>query len=146
MRDLDARLLRDLLVAHVLEWERRFGVAPSATSAISEFDAAMLVGHTHETFAAQAEGRTAVSRGYDFIHDQLRYQVKANRPSGKPGSKVTLVSRARNYDWDRLVWILYDPNFRMKEAWQWEVGDYRRRFETVKRLGPKEMHGGKQLL
>jgi hypothetical protein len=80
-----------------------------------------------------------------FIHDQLRYRVKANRPSGKPGSKVMLVSRARNYEWDHLIWILCDSAFRNVEAWSWEVDDYRRRFESVKRLGPKEMRGGKQL-
>ena len=48
-------------------------------------------------------GRTAVTRGCDFILNELRYQVKANRPSGKRGSFVTLVGKASNYDWDRLI-------------------------------------------
>jgi hypothetical protein len=33
--------LRDRLVAAALEWQDRFAVAPSITSALSEYDAAM---------------------------------------------------------------------------------------------------------
>ena len=86
--------LRDRLVAVTREWERVFGVAPSITSAISEYDAACLVGHTDESYGKTCVGRTAVTRGCDFILNGLRYQVKGNRPSGKPGSFVTLVSKA----------------------------------------------------
>ncbi len=132
-RTVSAAELRANLVAHVLEWERRFSVAPSATSAISEFDAAILVGHTPESFSNQAKGRTAVSRGTDFLFGEVSYQIKANRPSGKPGSFVTLVGKASNYEWDRLIWILYDPQFVMQEAWLWHVDDYRREFDSVKR-------------
>jgi hypothetical protein len=35
--------LRDRLITVTLEWERVFGVAPSITSAVSEYDAACLV-------------------------------------------------------------------------------------------------------
>lgn len=142
---LRAGELRDALVATVLEWESRYSVAPSATSAISEFDAALLVGHTAESFGRQARGRTAVSRGTDFEHDGVRYQVKANRPSGKPGSFVTLVAKASNYEWDRLIWMLYDREFRVAEAWLWEVDDYRRAFGTVKRVSPRDMREGRRL-
>src|SRR2546423_4944138 len=100
--------LRDRLVAVTLEWESVFGVAPSITSAVSEYDAACLVGHTDESYGKVCAGRTAVTRGCDFTFNRLRYQVKANRPSGKPGSPVTKVSEAKNYNWDRLIWILYD--------------------------------------
>jgi hypothetical protein len=99
---LSAKELRSALVSITLEWERRYGVAPSVTSAISEYDAAILVGQTPESIGNQNKSRTAVTRGTDFIHNTLRYQVKANRPSGKPGSFVTLVAKASNYDWDRL--------------------------------------------
>jgi hypothetical protein len=129
----------------VLEWERRFAVAPSATSAISEFDAAILVGHTPETFSHQAAGRTAVSRGTDFDFQGIGYQVKANRPSGKPGSFVTLVAKASNYEWDRLIWILYDRTFTIEEAWLWNVADYRRDFDTLRRLSPAHMRRGARL-
>ena len=40
--------LRQKLAEAALAWERAFGVVPSITSAISEFDAAMLVGCTAE--------------------------------------------------------------------------------------------------
>jgi hypothetical protein len=117
MQGLDSASLRETLVAVVLEWERRYGVAPSATSAISEYDAALLVGHTPSSLSQQAAGRTAVTRGADFVHERVRYQVKGNRPSGKPGSFVTLVAKAKNYEWDQLVWILYDREFSIQEAW-----------------------------
>ena len=102
MVDMD-RLLRTRLIEAALEWERLFGVAPQITSAVSEYDAARLVGHSDASFSQDTVGRTAVSRGADFSCNGLRYQVKANRPSGKPGSPVTKVAKASNYDWDRLL-------------------------------------------
>jgi hypothetical protein len=44
-------------------------------------------------------------RGHDFEFKGQRHQVKANRRSGKPGSVVTLVPKAKNFDWDVLIWI-----------------------------------------
>ncbi len=137
--------LRDRLVAVTLEWEGVFGVAPSITSAVSEYDAACLVGHTDETYGKACVGRTAVTRGSDFILNGLRYQVKANRPSGKPGSFVTLVGKASNYEWDRLIWLLYDRYFVLQEAWEWEVGQYRTEFHERSRLAPADMRKGKRL-
>jgi hypothetical protein len=137
--------LRDRLVAVTLEWERVFGVAPAITGAVSEYDAASLVGHTDESYGKTCIGRTAVTRGCDFVFNGLRYQVKANRPSGKPGSFVTLVGKASNYDWDRLIWILYDRAFVLQEAWEWEVGKYRSEFDGCNRLAPADMRNGKRL-
>lgn len=65
------------------------------------------------------QGKTVVQRGHDFVFNGARYQVKANRPSGKPGSTVTLVSKVKNYDWDFLVWVHYDRLYEIQEAWQW---------------------------
>ena len=138
----DEKNFRVRLIDAALDWERRFGVAPSITSVLSEFDAAILVGHTPESFSLASVGRTAVSRGHDFVFDGLRYQVKANRPSGKPGSFVTLVPKAKNYEWDRLIWLLYDSRFQIEEAWLWLVDNYRRAFDSVSRLSPKHMRGG----
>jgi hypothetical protein len=132
-------------VAIALEWERDYGVAPAITSALSEYDAARLVGMSNADYMADRVGRTAVSKGYDFLHQGVRYQVKANRPSGRPGSFVTLVSAAKNYDWDRLIWLLYDREYRLVEAWLWEAEDYRGRLGLLKRLGPREMRLGQRL-
>lgn len=96
-------------------------------------------------FGLDCAGRTSVTRGVDFRRDGLRYQVKANRPSGKPGSPVTLVARARNYDWDRLIWLLYDREFHILEAWEWTVDDYRTALGAVGRLSPSLMRGGRGL-
>src|SRR5262245_54644483 len=123
LNELSANDLRQQLVGLALEWERRFGVSPAITGAVSEFDAALLIGHSAESLALDCIGRTAVTRGTDFCHRGLRYQVKASRPSGKPGSLVTLVAKAKNYDWDRLIWLRYDRAFVIIEAWQWTVED-----------------------
>ncbi len=138
-------LLRDNLVETSLEWQERFGVAPQITSAISEYDAARLVGCSENAYSLQMAIRTAVGRGYDFIHEDKRYQVKANRPSGKPGSFVTIVAKATNYEWDFLIWVLYDKNYVMQEAWLWQVDAYVKQFDQQKRLAPVDMRKGQCL-
>jgi hypothetical protein len=102
--------LRRRLVGIALQWQECFGVAPAITSVVSELDAARLVGMPDEEYCAGGADRTSVTKGYDFKFRDLRYQVKANRPSGKPGSPVTLVARAHNYDWDKLIWIFTTGN------------------------------------
>ena len=103
--------LRDKLVDIALQWQACFGVAPSITSSISEYDAAMLVGMSEKEYSDYMKDKTAVAKGTDFIYKNIKYQVKANRPSGKKGSFVTMVPKATNYEWDRLIWILYDKNY-----------------------------------
>lgn len=90
--------------------------------------------------------QTAVQKGHDFIFNSTRYQVKANRPSGKPGSKVTWVAKAKNYDWDVLIWILYNKQYEIQEAWAWPVKQYKEQFHELKRLSPKHYRGGENLL
>ena len=137
--------LRNKLVDTALQWQERFGVAPSITSAISEYDAALLVGMTENEYSDYMQDKTAVSKGADFIFNKTRYQVKANRPSGKKGSFVTMVPKATNYEWDKLIWILYDKNYVMQEAWEWCVNDYQAAFDGVKRLSPNHYRKGKCL-
>jgi hypothetical protein len=139
--------LRDRLVAIALEWQDKYGVAPHITGALSELDAAtVLLGMSEEEYARDLSNATAVRRGYDFVFNGLRYQVKANRPSGKPGSFVTLTAKARNYEWDRLIWILYSREYQIEEAWMWEVDAYRSAFDMIGRLSPKQMRGGLSIL
>ena len=85
-------MLRDNLVEIALQWQAKYGVAPQITSVISEFDAAMLVGMSESDYSDYMQDKTAVSKGADFVFNHQRYQVKANRPSGKPGSKVSIRS------------------------------------------------------
>jgi len=145
-RSTNAAELRSRLVEIALQWHECFGVAPAITSAISELDAALrLVGMPEEEYCAGCKDRTAVTEGYDFKFKDCRYQVKANRPSGKPGSPVTLVAKVHNYDWDKLIWILYDRKYELEEAWEWNVCDYQKAFESRARLGPKDMRGGRPL-
>ena len=137
--------LRDRLVHVSLEWQRRYGVAPHITAQLSEYDAARLVGMPEDEYSQSRQRDTAVKQGHDFLFNGIRYQIKANRPSGKPGSKVTLVGKARNYEWDRLIWILYDPLYDLQEAWEWRVDAYRQHFAHIGRLGPEHMRQGRSL-
>ena len=138
-------MLRKRQVEVALEWQEKFGVSPSITSSLSEYDAAMLVGMTESEYSEYMKPKTAVSKGTDFMFNGIRYQVKANRPSGKPGSYVTMVPKATNYEWDKLIWILYDKNYIMQEAWEWNVKDYIIAFDNVKRLSPAHYRKGKCL-
>ena len=143
--ELEDDQLRDLLAVVALEWEKRFSVAPRITADIAEYDAAKLVGTSLRIGKGRRAGDTAVTRGVDFWKDKIAYQVKSNRPSGKPESRVTLVNKATNYNWNRLVWILYDQNYRIQEAWEFVQDEYRRLFESRKRLSPADMRRGMRI-
>ena len=138
-------MLRDELVKIALQWQERYGVAPSITSTISEYDAAMLVGMSENEYSDYMKDKTAVIKGSDFVFKNTRYQIKANRPSGKKGSFVTIVPKAANYEWDRLIWILYDKNYVIQEAWEWEVEEYKYAFDAIKRLSPDHYRKGRCL-
>ena len=137
--------LRNRLVETALEWEARFGNAPQITTVISEYDAAMLIGLSEVEYSESMSGVSAVQKGFDFVHRGIRYQVKGNRPSGKPGSRVTLVPKATNYHWDILIWVHYNRLYEIQEAWKWEVSKYRNAFHEVKRLSPDHYRAGTKL-
>ena len=137
--------IRSNLVKVALEWQEKFGVAPQITSTISEYDAAILVGMSEPDYSNFMQSQTAVQKGYDFIFNNVRYQVKGNRPSGKPFSKVTMVPKATNYDWDILVWVLYNKEYEIQEAWAWPVTSYKEEFHHTKRLSPAHYRGGQNL-
>ena len=50
LTELSADDLRRELVALALEWECRYGVSPSITGVVSEYDTARLIGHSPESF------------------------------------------------------------------------------------------------
>ena len=138
-------MLRDKLVETALEWQKKFGVAPQITAVLSEYDSAMLVGMSEKDYSDYMQDKTAVQKGFDFIFNGIRYQIKANRPSGKPRSEVSKVPGVSNYTWDKLIWILYDKNYVMQEAWEWDVEDYKLKFDQIKRLSPSDYREGKCL-
>jgi len=137
--------LRDLLVQISLEWERRFAVAPQITASIAEYDAAKLVGTSLRIGKGRKESDTAVTKGVDFRKGSILYQVKSNRPSGKPGSEVTLVGKAKSFDWHKLVWILYDRKYNIEEAWEFNRNQYRELFRSKKRISAEDMRKGTKL-
>ena len=133
--------LRDRLVSIALEWQQRYGVAPHITAAISEYDAAMLVGFPEREYSRFMQGKTAVAKGSDFEYGGIRYQVKANRPSGKPGSRVTLVANAAkppaNTNGTASSGSCTTRTTRCSEAWQWDAEPYRQAFSENQRLSPE---------
>ncbi|MFC5390654.1 hypothetical protein U0030_01035 [Brevundimonas bullata] len=138
--------LRERLVSTALEWQRRFGVAPSITSAISEYDAAVLVGVPMNKLAEAIGDASAVRKGFDFVWEGKRYQVKANRPSGRRGSTVTKCAKASNYDFDVLIWLLYDPHYVIQEAWRWDAADYRSICGPLVHVRPQHMRQGTPMM
>lgn len=138
-------MLRDELVKIALQWQAKYGVAPQITTVVSEYDAAMLVGMPENDYSEYMQDKTAVNKGSDFVFNHTRYQVKANRPSGKPGSFVTMVPKASNYEWDKLIWILYDKNYVIQEAWEWCREEYILAFDSIKRLSPNHYRKGECL-
>jgi len=137
--------LRDKLVSIAIEWQESYGIAPQITTSISEYDAAMLAGFPEHEYSEYMQEKTAVCKGSDFTYKDIRYQVKGNRPSGKPGSRITMVPKAKNYDWDILIWVMYDKDYNVQEAWQWDVHSYKKFFHDKKRLSPKDYRLGHQL-
>jgi len=138
--------LRDSLVEIALNWESKFIVMPQVTSAISEYDAARLLGCDEQTYSEIMKGQTAVTKGHDFIYKGIKYQIKGNRSSGKPGSKITKGPKANNYKWDYLIWICYDKKFNITEAWGFKVDLYKKLFEHKKRLSVDDMRMGTDML
>ena len=55
-------MLRDILVDVALQWQASFGIAPSITSSISEYDAAMLVGMSEKEYSDYMRDKTAVAK------------------------------------------------------------------------------------
>lgn len=137
--------MRDELIKISLLWQQKYGVAPNILTAISEYDATRMIDMPEDEYSDFMQDKTAVSKGSDFIYKNKRYQVKANRPSGKPGSEVTIVAKAKNYEWDYLIWILYNKEFQIQESWIWNKDDYKKKFHEKKRLSPNDYRCGKKL-
>ncbi len=137
--------LREELVSVALKWQERYGIAPQITTPLSEYDAAMLVGFPGHEYSDYMQDKMAVGKGSDFVYRGVRYQIKGCRPSGKPGSSITMVPKATNYEWDVLIWIRYDRNYAMQEAWQWDVEPYKKEFHDKKRISLGDIRHGRRL-
>lgn len=59
------------------------------------------------------------------------------------GGALANATRVSNYEWDRLIWILYDREFKMLEAWERAADAYRSAFHTVER-DPEFECGGRR--
>ena len=56
------------------------------------------------------------------------------------------MGKAGRYDdWDKLVWLLYDNKFNLREGWLWDCRAYRRNFDALPRVRPAHMRKGHQV-
>ncbi len=130
----------------MLRWEDTFGYFPGqagAMAAVSEYDVAMLLGYSESEYINCLRGRTAVSRGCDFLFQGRRIEVKANRPSGKPGSAVWNAGpKVKSISWDSLIYVLYGQDYEMLEAWKFTPELYERLFAGKSKLSLDDMRKG----
>jgi len=146
----DTMTIRDQLVQIVLKWENMFGFFPGQagiTAAVSEYDAAMMLGLNEAEYITSITGRGPVGRGHDFVFENKRIQVKANRPSGRPGDAVWNAGpKVKTDGWDILIYILYDKDYVRQEAYGFDCDTYERLFSDKKLLRLDDMRKGKNLL
>ena len=79
--------IRDQLVQIALDWQKKYGVAPAITSAVSEYDAAMLVGGPEQEYSDYMQDKTAVTKGVDFVHNGSRYPHRVLRHRSLSGCR-----------------------------------------------------------
>ena len=137
---LDGASLRKRLVSVALLWQKEMGVAPAITPAIAEYDAARLVGCDYKGYCQDGLGKSAVRKGFDFRFRGKRFQVKANRPAQDTAAcKVTKIGKPKNYDWDVLIWVLYNSKWEIVEAWMWGRRAFRNRYKEKDHIRPKHL-------
>ncbi len=129
------------MVRIALEWQESFSVAPSITTAISEYDVAVrFLGMEPVEYAKLCQGKTAVQRHVDIVDRHgISFQVKANRPSGGPGSEPTITSAKPsnlNCLWNGLFWVLYHMDYSIRECWFFAPGEFSKAFEGQKYVRP----------
>lgn len=125
---------RELLVDLACHWQDPLGVTPAVNYAVARYDAAALAG--------LAEPRCrAVASGADFDHEGQRYQVIASRDP-EP-ARIPVVRRA---GWDRLIWLVYDRDYALLEAWSCEGEALRARWGDSRILTSDCLRLGEDLL
>jgi hypothetical protein len=110
---------------------------------LREYDAAIKLGHNEDEYIDSIKGRGSVGRGYDFVFNNERIQVKANRPSRRPGAAVWNSGPKVNTDsWDILIYILYDEDYKIQEAYRFDSRTYESMFSGRASLRLKDMRKG----
>ena len=56
-----------------------------------------------------------------------------------------MVPRARNFDWDYLIWVLYNSKYEIEEAWLWDVASYQSELDLSKKVRPGDMRQGSRI-
>ena len=63
MKLFQSNEFREKLVSVALEWQEKFGNAPAITTALSEYDAAHLVGMNDDSYSAEMKHHSVVNKG-----------------------------------------------------------------------------------
>ena len=137
--------IRRELIKSSLEWAAAFGLTPAIIGELGEVDAAYLLSKSPKMAKNILLARTPRQKGYDLLIDHQRIQVKATRSSGLPGSTITRIQKPRNDMWDLIVWINYNRDFHLQEAWLWTRRAYLKKFSQSHRISPEEFRKGKRL-
>ena len=124
---------REILVGLARNWQDPIGVTPGVSLAVARYDAAVLSGLPEPACRG-------VSSGADFVHQDLRYQVIASREP-----ELARVPRVPRDGWDRLVWLVYDRDYALLEAWSWDAESYRRATAATPAT-PEDLRRGQDLL
>ncbi len=114
----DDLLLRRQLIEGALKWKDRYKVIPDIVGAIGELDASLMLGHSLMDLRGVFFSHT--NEGFDFIVDNVKYQVKSTRNDPEARKSKSKRSRIDKIDptlpFDRLIWIEYDATFTIIQA------------------------------
>ena len=143
-QQIDFESLRSRLCESALNWQEKYRTIPHIMSAISEYDAARIIGMSEEEYAERRRGRGPT----DFVHGGNRYRVRGLRREeggGRPNSLV-IHRRPTNYEWDYFIFILYNKSYEIREAWIWCAASYREYFDRNDNMTLNDMRLGENLL
>lgn len=128
-----------------LKWEKEYGIVPKILPEILKYDAVIYIDYDLDAYAKQIKTRKTNPSGYDILFKGKKYLVKGGRRIGENISTISPMDKPKNKNWDYLIWILYDQEFKVLEVWQWENKVFYKKFQNKTRITADKMRTGKYL-
>lgn len=121
--------ITDRLIKCSIEFENQTGIVPAVSSALSEIDAMIGIGMSEKDIFGYKIKQKTRQKGHDFEYRGLKYQVKVDRESIKEGfgpgkNKHNSLISPRG-EWDVLIWIEYDCDYKIISAYKWTKKDFK---------------------
>ncbi len=116
--------LRKSLVKNAINFEKKFHIIPSISSAISELDAMAIVGMSGDEIVKYAPKQKSRQKDFDFEYNGKKYQVKVDRQSITELSSVEKGLNRHNSQvsiggkWDSIMWLQYNSDYRLLLAYE----------------------------